>query len=28
MLAKLKNVTILPDAVHSDHCPVLLETDA
>ncbi len=25
MLAKLKNVTILPDAVHSDHCPVLLE---
>jgi len=26
MLARLKNVTILPDAVHSDHCPVLLET--
>ncbi len=25
MLEKLKNVTILPDAVHSDHCPVLLE---
>jgi exodeoxyribonuclease-3 len=25
MLNKLENVTILPDAVHSDHCPVLLE---
>jgi exodeoxyribonuclease-3 len=25
MLDKLENVTILPDAVHSDHCPVLLE---
>lgn len=25
MLDKLKNVVILPDAVHSDHCPVLLE---
>lgn len=25
MLERLKNVTILPDAVHSDHCPVLLE---
>ncbi|WP_432712625.1 exodeoxyribonuclease III [Pedobacter sp.] len=25
MLDKLKGVTILPDAVHSDHCPVLLE---
>ena len=28
MLHRLKNVTILPDAVHSDHCPVLLEIDA
>jgi len=25
MLDKLENVTILPDAVHSDHCPILLE---
>lgn len=25
MLNRLKSVTILPDAVHSDHCPVLLE---
>ncbi|WP_276091334.1 exodeoxyribonuclease III [Pedobacter sp. JY14-1] len=25
MLKRLKSVTILPDAVHSDHCPVLLE---
>ncbi|MEJ5962351.1 exodeoxyribonuclease III [Pedobacter immunditicola] len=25
MLDRLKTVTILPDAVHSDHCPVLLE---
>ncbi len=25
MLDKLKSVTILADAVHSDHCPVLLE---
>jgi len=25
MLDKLENVTILPDVVHSDHCPVLLE---
>lgn len=25
MLENLKSVTILPDAVHSDHCPVLLE---
>lgn len=25
MLDKLENVSILPDAVHSDHCPVLLE---
>lgn len=28
MLEKLRNVTILPDAIHSDHCPVLLELDA
>jgi len=28
MLEKLKNVTILPDAIHSDHCPVLLELNA
>jgi exodeoxyribonuclease-3 len=28
MLEKLKSVTILPDAVHSDHCPVLLELTA
>jgi exodeoxyribonuclease III len=27
MLLHLKKVTILPDAVHSDHCPVLLELD-
>ncbi|ALL04115.1 exodeoxyribonuclease III [Pedobacter sp. PACM 27299] len=25
MLKRLKNVTILADAVHSDHCPVMLE---
>jgi len=25
MLDQLKNVTILADAVHSDHCPILLE---
>lgn len=25
MLERLKSVAILPDAVHSDHCPVLLE---
>ncbi|RYZ44449.1 MAG: hypothetical protein EOP49_27115, partial [Sphingobacteriales bacterium] len=25
MLDRLKKVTILPDAIHSDHCPVLLE---
>jgi len=25
LLDKLKYVTILPDAIHSDHCPVLLE---
>ena len=25
MLDRLKTVTILPDAVHSDHCPILLE---
>ncbi len=25
MESRLKNVRILPDAVHSDHCPVLLE---
>ncbi|TDG37331.1 exodeoxyribonuclease III [Pedobacter changchengzhani] len=24
---RLKNVRILPDAIHSDHCPVLLEID-
>ena len=28
LLNDLKNVTILPDAVHSDHCPVLLELNA
>lgn len=28
MLDRLKNVIILPDAVHSDHCPVLLELKA
>ena len=27
LLDKLKNVTILPDAIHSDHCAVLLELD-
>lgn len=27
MVDKLKSVTILPDAVHSDHCPILLELD-
>jgi exodeoxyribonuclease-3 len=27
LLEKLKDVTILPDAIHSDHCPVLLELD-
>lgn len=27
MVDKLKKVTILPDAIHSDHCPVLLELD-
>jgi exodeoxyribonuclease-3 len=25
MLDRLKRVRILPDAIHSDHCPVLLE---
>ena len=25
MESRLKNVRILPDALHSDHCPVLLE---
>lgn len=25
MLSRLKEVAILPDAVHSDHCPILLE---
>ncbi|RZK54254.1 MAG: exodeoxyribonuclease III, partial [Pedobacter sp.] len=24
---RLKNVRILPDALHSDHCPVLLEIE-
>ncbi|PTT03224.1 exodeoxyribonuclease III [Pedobacter sp. HMWF019] len=28
MLDRLKQVRILPDAVHSDHCPVLLELNA
>ncbi|GGE57628.1 exodeoxyribonuclease-3 [Pedobacter psychrotolerans] len=27
MESRLKNVRILPDAIHSDHCPVLLEID-
>ncbi len=27
MESRLKNVRILPDALHSDHCPVLLELD-
>ena len=28
MLERLKDVKILPDAIHSDHCPILLELDA
>lgn len=28
MLERLKNVRILPDAIHSDHCPVLLELES
>jgi len=28
LLNRLKSVKILPDAVHSDHCPVLLELEA
>jgi exodeoxyribonuclease-3 len=28
MLERLKRVSILPDAVHSDHCPILLELNA
>ncbi|GGI26805.1 exodeoxyribonuclease III [Pedobacter mendelii] len=27
MEGRLRNVRILPDAIHSDHCPVLLEMD-